>query len=604
MPRGKSKNIAEPLYGVMLFIITGIMPLIVRAAVRPITPELFDLVGLTERADAFAYWKSWLLLVPAFIIFFHFISEWVTGGRKELRVMNILKNPPVSASLVYLLFVILSDLFTDYPYTAIHGTIDRFEGLFAQIAYIVIFISTLYYACDRAKLKFILAGLLFSSLVLGAVALSQTLGHDFFATPFGSILVTGQPGKATPKFDMAYGTLYNPNTLGLYASMLSPLLLLCGFTYDGKKWVNALLLLAGGLMLAAIAGSRSLGGALGMGAALVVLILTYFANRVVQKKLPPLPLCAAAAGLVVVVILSGMFVPPVNGYIKRQTAKLQLSLNEGGGGFSKLAYIFDNRAVTVLSEEQTLLFSLHAASDGWIVLRDPEGQIIPETQAEVPQGSEAATETQYVYAVPGYKNVKITRKVDHFIFDGFYLAVTDAGITAYRQSGLPIDMTKPIRTFGFQGRENWGTGRGYIWSRSLPLLLDHPILGSGSDSFINEFPQDDLAGKKQIYGNPYTVVDKAHNLYLQTGITTGGISMLALLFLLAYYMLTTFILLVKSKNESVFRFGLRLGILSAVAAFSVSSFATDSTIPTTGVFYVILGLGFALNTWPEADKNK
>ena len=162
-------------------------------------------------------------------------------------------------------------------------------------------------------------------------------------------------------------------------------------------------------------------------------------------------------------------------------------------------------------------------------------------------------------------------------------------------SGFPIDVSEPVATFGFEGRETWVSHRGYIWSRSFPVLFKNIILGSGSDTFINEFPQGDVVGKLLFMNEPYVTVDKAHNLYIQTGIVTGGISMLALIALFGYYIFISFVSLIKPKDGQINNYGLRLGLFASVFAFSVSSMATDSTIGSTGVFYIILGMGYALN---------
>jgi O-antigen ligase len=156
---------------------------------------------------------------------------------------------------------------------------------------------------------------------------------------------------------------------------------------------------------------------------------------------------------------------------------------------------------------------------------------------------------------------------------------------------------EPVEAFGFKGRERWGTMRGYIWSRSFPLMLKYPVIGSGPDTFFSVFPNHDLYGKLRFFDNPNTIVDKAHNLYIQTWITTGGVSALALIFLFGNYIVRAFISLIKSKGEGRFNYGIRLGLLAAVTAFCVSSMATDSTVGSTGVFYVLLGLGYASNTW-------
>jgi len=122
------------------------------------------------------------------------------------------------------------------------------------------------------------------------------------------------------------------------------------------------------------------------------------------------------------------------------------------------------------------------------------------------------------------------------------------------------------------------------------------IIGSGPDTYTMVFPQNDILGKSRFLETPYTPVDKAHNIYMQTWITTGGISALALIFLFGYYLFTSFIALVRSRlKEGMLLFGIQFGFLVGISAFCISAFATDSTIGSSGVFYLLLGLGYGVN---------
>ena len=51
----------------------------------------------------------------------------------------------------------------------------------------------------------------------------------------------------------------------------------------------------------------------------------------------------------------------------------------------------------------------------------------------------------------------------------------------------------------------------------------------------------------------------------------------------------------KTKDEPMFSYKMRLGLLAGVSAFCISSMSTDSTIGSTGVFFVLLGLGYGMN---------
>jgi hypothetical protein len=593
----KKQRFADTLTGVMLFIITGIMPLVVRAAIRPVPPEVQVMFGSAPfYADMFAYAKSWFLILPALAVFLYYISDAVTSGKTGIDLKALLRQPPVIAALVYLLMVWLSGVFSPFQYTAWLGTLERCEGVFAQTAYIAVFLMVLLYARDENFAKPLLYGLVFSSLIMGLIGAGQFLGHDFFNTDIGNILVAGQKNAVTTNFDMANGTLFNPNTYGMYSAMLAPFLLMGGIGYWGasrsRKTVSLLMLAGGGLMLLGVAGSRSVGGFIGAIAAAAVLAVTGIAYFAYQKKLPSVKAVAFAAVLLVMVAASVLWVGPINQRVSLLINRLQTG-SHVSPRFADDFTFSQNGIVITDGNQQPLAFILPDVHDEFVIVTDRRGQIVEPAEIVSVENEYA----HYYYIVPDYGQLHLQRFEEFFTFRGIFVAAAEGKLYPFMHNGMAINMDEPVATFGFEGRETWGSSRGYIWSRSLPLLLNYPILGSGPDTYVNVFPQTDVMGKLLYLSGPYSLVDKAHNLYLQTGITTGGLSLLALLFLLGHYMLGTFWLIVKQKNAPRTAFGLRLGLLAAVAAFATASLATDSTIASTGIFYVLLGLGYAVNRW-------
>lgn len=67
-----------------------------------------------------------------------------------------------------------------------------------------------------------------------------------------------------------------------------------------------------------------------------------------------------------------------------------------------------------------------------------------------------------------------------------------------------------------KGYEKLFTGRGYIWGRAIPLLKEHILVGSGPDTFVEEFPQQDYVMKANTgRWMLEQIPSKAHSLYLQ-----------------------------------------------------------------------------------------
>jgi len=536
----------------------------------------------------------------------------------------------------------------------------------------------MFYVRNTKYAKPLLWGLCFSSIIMGIVGVSQLIGRDLFATgncpfqwaingilgyerienglvpwlvtyrvtnPFTQELM--RPYDFNTIFQIAHGTLFNPNTFGKYTAMMAPVLLVAGVFYPlsgrtGQKsnadasgivgklwhilllvlrtiirsWQKILLLIAGALMLVGIFASGSLGGLVGVIAATGALVVTFLvrvAYSLVKKTGAFDPkqtgmVALGFGGLVIVTILALLFVTPLNERVTTLFARLQEAAAAEAAIVER--FNFDGN-VMYLDTEDGRIFTLtvnHLTPDpeGWKSIVDADGvELIPFQRAitEV-HGFEG-----YAYDLPGIGVMMIERNLDFYnLFTiqtadlrfTFFLTLHNGNIAARRQGGNPQPL--PVPSWGFTGREAWGSGRGFIWSRTFPMMPRRVIIGTGPDTFVNVFPNHDTVGRMAAFNHPGMTVDKAHNIFLQTWITTGGISAILLYGLFIYYLLTTFWSLVKSKSEPLFSFGIRLGLLSGVAGFVMASMATDSTVGSTGVFFVLLGMGYGLNYYHESAK--
>jgi hypothetical protein len=604
----KDSFIYDIVVGSMLVIVVGIMPLIVRGAFAIVPPESVDIFagqhflrnGQPTYIDVFSSWKSWFLGLPAAIIAFYVVSELITGAETEFNFKTFIKDPIVAASGIFFLFALLSAIFSDYTHTAWHGTLERNEGLLAWATYLIVFLAAMKYVRKLIHAKIILWALIFSSIIMGAVGLSQFLQQDLLATPIAQWLISGAlreyVEEFTIRFTISFGTLYNPNTFGMYAAMMTPILLMAGMTYDGKKFVNLLCLTGGGLMLAGMFGSRSLAGFIGFGASLAVLIFA-LAITLPRRGIKTTDkrfwlVCFGVVGAVVFVMI---FAPPVNERVHTQLERFEAAFRAEREAVYN--YQFSGANITVLRDETPLFSAWIRDERDWIVLRDEAGAVItPERQVQ--DGF-----VRYTFELAD-RQLVFDHFADFFIFNDILFALQNETVYGISAAGQLIDMSETIPSFGFHGRERWGSSRGYIFSRSFPIMARHWFIGTGPDSFVNAFPQHDIVGKRYALDNPYIVVDKAHNVLIQTWITKGGIATLALIFLFGYYLVSTLKGLIKTaKDEPRFVYGLKLGLLAGVSAFCVASMSTDSTIGSSGVAFVILGLGYGINRidWKTAQ---
>ena len=608
-PEANPLTFYDLFVGTMFVIIVGIMPLIVRYAMRPMPPELVTLMESEIFHDLFSYWKGVFLSVPTGIIVLYTISD-VATSKNMPDFKKLFMRPQVYFSAVFLLFVFVSAMLSEYRFTSWWGTFERSEGAFMWLVYIAAFIAAMLFVRNMKHAWFILGGLIFSSIIMGTIGIGQMIGRDFFATDLSKTLILLGTGMSdyveeiSPVFDIANATLYNPNTFGKYSAMLGPMLLIIAITYRGRLIVNALLFVGGFAMLGSVFASGSLGGAVGIlavaGVLFVTLVVRLFVirkNLKIDKRIP-----IAVLALILAFFVMAATVPQLRIGIDRNFARFEEMLMFEGLG-ATFDYRVERNELMVLRGESMVMRMVVDSFDevDWIRVYDHAGNAV-ELSERTPVGFADDPQIRYVYNVYGYRAVVITRHLDHFTVDlggmaPLFLMLHSDRLFGVMPGLIIIDFAEEIPAWGFYGRERWGSNRGYIWSRAFPLMPRTAIIGTGPDTFLSVFPQQDVLGKLRFYHNPHIIVDKAHNIFIQTWITSGGISAIALFALFGHFAFTTFIDLARAKKMPISLFGLRLGILCAVSAFVVSGMATDSTIGSTGVFFVILGMGYALQSF-------
>jgi len=218
----------------------------------------------------------------------------------------------------------------------------------------------------------------------------------------------------------------------------------------------------------------------------------------------------------------------------------------------------------------------------------------------------------------------------------FYFSTENGKLTYVPKPYSYWTKVAPAPHIGFEGHERFATFRGWIWSRTLPMLGNTLFVGYGPDTFATYFPQDDLAWKINLYGAPNIVVDKPHNWYLQTAVNTGVVSLLLLVWLLAAFVFDALrVWLRKPVRGMAALFGspvagdpaallpegaardaitasdgptavfvagpetdgrriLLMGILCGVIGYAIAGMFNDSVVSVAPLFWTVFGLGVGL----------
>lgn len=138
-----------------------------------------------------------------------------------------------------------------------------------------------------------------------------------------------------------------------------------------------------------------------------------------------------------------------------------------------------------------------------------------------------------------------------------------------------------------------GSGRGYIWAKTLELIKQRPFFGYGQDTLTYYFPHNDV-NKIAGMGTYKTITSKPHNMYLGIAYGSGIPALLVLLALLGLHFYHTFrnLLTMQSNKERIFPAALFLFF----CAFIIQWLFNDAVLGSATIFWVLMGIGIALNT--------
>jgi len=562
-----------PLLGLI-----GVVPLIVYLQVIPLNATqtaFWD--GTNVNSDFYSYYKACWICIFSFVGFLLFL-----GSRKPRE------NRYHVHLALFSLLAIVSTVFSEYQVHSLIGSMDRHEGLLVLLSYFSATFMAMHLIEDDRWLKILLIVLMISGFIVAMVGAFQFFDLDFFSSDLGKQLTFPERfHHLIPLFGMnseagsVHSTFPNSNYVGSYIPMvflLSWSLLLFG---GGK--VNLVLVPLNLLLFINWIGCRSKAGLLGGAIGLLVLFL------LCRKRL------FSKASTVAFLIAAYLFVAFAMDYFTLKHPQVL-----------RLFDMFSEQAITHELKAPLRLEDIQLASDSVQVftksgrikveLRDKEFTFINRQDLPVPfkyrKNRVIFPESEFrefdVKADPAKKLLQI--KVDWNVLT---FMKTDEGFRVLDGLGRP-DTFRKVETWGFEGSERWGNGRGYVWSRSFPLLKGTILSGFGPDTFLYYFPQHDYLGRLRS-GYPIAMLsDKPHDMYLQTAINTGILSLFISIALFWGY-LSDSLQLLRRSEFTCFSEQVGAGITAAILSYLITGIFNDSTVAVAPVFWVLLGTGIGIN---------
>lgn len=573
-----------------IILLMGFIPLIVHTYSYNSNLSQFNWFpsGADSQTDFFFGWKMITIIVVgivmAGILFYQYFKK-----KQGLRFENAFYF-----LFFYAMFVAMSALFSSYKYWVVRGSYELFEPVWVVFVYILLCYYTYHFVQEEQQVKFILCGAGIGMAVVTLIGVFQYFGMDFFKTGFGKHLITNPSwwdNLDSLSFNMlegtSYTTLYNPNFLSFYFGMLIPLLV-CVFIAAKKAWQRVLIIVAEVLCLICLKGSRSDTGWMALVVGGVILALVLLSRK---KK----AFCVALA----IMLIGGVAAVAVG---SKTDVGIQIKNTIVG------TFRIDDRYAVRDIDTGTDSVMLNVRGNKMYVsyTTDESGVIVPNCTDENGQTLELAMTDadNQIYVIKderfaggsiqpillGDDNIPaISVTYDGIAWD--FVETQEAGYCYLNKAGKLVkwEQIKNAKLLN----EDAMSYRGHMWNVTIPLLGKHVLIGSGANTYMFEYPQDDYLGQAYIYGfNSYEV--KAHCWYLQQWVESGLIGTLALLIFMAWYAVQSIRIYRRvDLHESLSWIG--FGLFAAVLVYLIAGIANDSNVCTAPVFWGMLGLGMATN---------
>lgn len=558
-----------------LMVLLAIVPFITRTHVfepNEMHKEIFVNSGLVT--DIFVYYKSILISLVGAVMLTYIVVNLIRdkGVRSRLGKFKFI---PI---YLMILLVILSSLFSEYRLITFIGFPGRFETILVWLTYLITVPYAAIVISDSDDLKSIMQAFIISSSIMMFLGLLEHAGYALTMQPWFQKLITPKNVSVVyeqEKWVFTSVTFFNSNYMGSYIAMALPVTTAFLQMESDIKKRGALVMLIVAQLLVLIS-SRSSAGLVGAVVAMSVVLLGQSKKVLQADKKMTLGLIAIVAvviGTTVVYSSENMFIDELNQLARKNSSyggihyeSLEISDSEFSVGFNNY-------------EIKTKL------ADGQFEFYDKDDRPISYLKTDGEYVFDAPYNIFTIAPLQQIKGLEITQGELKF-----YITVNVDGLSLLDRFGREIEVFEDIPSYGFEGYERLLSNRGYIWSRSIPLLADNMFIGAGSDIYPYEFPQNDYIGKMNVFGNYKIVVDKPHNFYLQSAVNHGVVFLLLMIVWIALMISKTVMkkFRVSSDLDGIQK-SISIACVGAVLGYLVAGMFNDSIVGVSQIFWVLLG---------------
>lgn len=680
MSKKKSRKIGYRQVFMILFTLFWVIyPFIARVLVKKI-PAPEDTFFANTRGliiDLVQFCKEVALAVFTGGCILYFFGERIFPDRPEKLSKERFKQLrfPIIFIGGYVLFSVLSFIFSDYKETVFFGVNSEYEGLLAILCYVAVFMLALFYMKPQkdgdkklALTEIFKYGMIAVSVITGILGIIEIFVRPILEFTFVQDLISSEENRTIARsirnenfIGQISLTFHNPGFLGGFCALITPVCI--AISMEGKKIRGVVGSVAAGLLIMDIWWSNSR-------VALVAIVLTvpaFVVMSVVGLKKKKLALSEAVtpesfgkkgttndtqknvvsdsirkelirrvlvnAGIavatgVLMIVLSEVL-PTYSSRYKEEHAssnvtKAEVSSSADNGDTTdktgtttgsdnttgtqtyykyKLTkaeiidgalYLYSGDTLLKISVDkvfydQQIVRGEERDFSECLVFSDGKDRIGLDKRipAVLPATSIRGEKTGFGFSDERYRAVKIALDDRLMYIDlgysgsvEFYLM--EEGIKLIGQGSALLDEIPQPRVTGLESFYSFGTGRGYIWIQSLPLLWESLIVGGGNGTFAFRFRQNEIVGLLNTHGSCKYVIDRPHNWYLQIALSDGVIALICVVALFLWYIIG---FIRKHNALGFYDIGLFLGLIG----FMLCGMINDSCITANPWFWLLFG---------------
>lgn len=575
------KNLLKSLPFILALLI---VPATVRLSVVQLPYSIaIHWTGATVEYDLFSNTKSVLLIITAFvtgiILFFSIKKEDISHRKKYL---------------LPILFMMVAAIISTFAFgnsdISLSGAPSRYEGLYTYISYFLLFIFASTFKMDEKSGKIIIYTVFVFTVLCFIIGFFQYIDKDLFMTKFfeklyipdeyASLRGTGE--RTNMAFKNIYGFTPHYNFLSMLMSMIS--LFWCCFAICSKeKKIKILSIIASCMSLFLLLGCNARSAVVAVIFALI-LTFTLFFNKLYKNKYTFIVAGVALVGTIFLASYTGMLsrvdslFADMSKIFSPKTVNLEEVIPLQDVSISQDGYSVTYTGVTLKYDKKIDTYK-DAEGNKLNYSKDSDGVIHFEPPYDIFTVSFVNKKSHIDNKEKSYQSVDFANT--YMMFD-----VTE-DILLVNNLGVPKDSSMLDDKITTQF-DLLGSGRGYIISKTLPLLKNNLIIGYGPDSYLRVLEQDDIYRKFYVYNDPHHIVDKPHNLYLLTAINFGIPATIAFLSIV----MMLFVDYKKYFKNNPIKDKNLLGVASLIGVFAYmgSGFFNDSVVSVAPYFWIFLGL--------------